>query len=280
MKASAVGYAGSSSGHRGLGSPRGGPVSAPHPRCAAGGSRGPEFLYAWPTSHIARADFELTLKTDWANHMPGGRTEIEVLVRRRGGFAGPVKISAEGLPTGLRAEPLEIAGRAPSGKLVLLSDAAMAPPGDALLKDQRHRRSQWSSRDARRHRTPPGPGRGRCVGWPVHHADTFTSPCSTSRCFACFAARLISTPTGEPFIVYQMEVERFEGLQWPDHSADRRSANQGPGRRRRTRNDDPGRRKSGSAAALTCRRRCTSTCRLIQTSMPRESPCFEDRWGT
>ncbi len=94
---------------------------------------GPEFLYRVHLQ-VARPDFELTLKTDWANHMPGGRTEIDVQVRRRGGFAGLVKVSVEGLPTGVRAEPLEIAAGAPSGKLVLLSEAAMAPPGDALLK--------------------------------------------------------------------------------------------------------------------------------------------------
>lgn len=94
---------------------------------------GPEFVYRAQV-RIAKPDFELTLKSDWANHMPGGRTEIELLVRRRGGFAGPVKVSAEGLPTGVRAEPLEIPAGAPSGKLVLLSDAMATPPADAILK--------------------------------------------------------------------------------------------------------------------------------------------------
>ena len=94
---------------------------------------GPEFVYRAQV-RVAKPDFELTLKSDWANHMPGARTEIEVLVRRRGGFAGPVKISSEGLPAGVRAEPLEIAAGAPGGKLVLLSEAMITPPGDALLK--------------------------------------------------------------------------------------------------------------------------------------------------
>lgn len=94
---------------------------------------GPEFLYRVSLA-VARPDFDLAIKTDWANHMPGGRTEIDLLLRRRGGFNGPVKISAENLPAGVRAEPLEIAAGAPSGKLVLLSDAAMTPPASALLK--------------------------------------------------------------------------------------------------------------------------------------------------
>src|SRR6185436_13867263 len=45
-----------------------------------------------------------------------------------------VKVSAEGLPTGVRAEPLVIPAGAPSGKLVLLSDATATPPADAILK--------------------------------------------------------------------------------------------------------------------------------------------------
>jgi hypothetical protein len=94
---------------------------------------GPEFVYRAQV-RVAKPDFELTIKSDWANHLPGGRTEIEVLLRRRGGFAGPVKVSSEGLPTGVRAEPLEIAAGAPSGKLVLLSDTMTTPPSDALLK--------------------------------------------------------------------------------------------------------------------------------------------------
>ena len=65
---------------------------------------------------------------------PGPHGDRRAGVRRRGGFAGPVKISAEGLPAGVRAEPLEIAAGAPSGKLVLLSEATATPPGHALLK--------------------------------------------------------------------------------------------------------------------------------------------------
>jgi hypothetical protein len=104
---------------------------------------GPEFVYRAQV-RVASPDFELTLKSDWANHMPGARTEIEVLVRRRGGFAGPVKISAEGIPAGVRAEPLEIAAGAPSGKLVSrlefldsakVTGVAFTPDGERMAVD-------------------------------------------------------------------------------------------------------------------------------------------------
>ena len=99
-----------------------------------GSAGGPEFAYRVAV-HPARPDFELTLKSDSANHLPGSRTEVEVFLRRRGGFASVVRVTAAGLPGGVRAEPLEIPGGAPSGKLALLSDAgAPPPPDDALVQ--------------------------------------------------------------------------------------------------------------------------------------------------
>ncbi len=95
---------------------------------------GPEFAYRVAIGQ-AKPDFELTLKADAANHVQGSRTEVEVLLRRRGGFAGAMQVTADGLPTGVRAEPLEIAAGAPSGKLVFVSDqSALPPPDDALVQ--------------------------------------------------------------------------------------------------------------------------------------------------
>lgn len=94
---------------------------------------GPEFVYR-VTLQGARPDFELSLKSGAANLVQGGRAELEVFVRRRGGFAGPVSVSVEGLPAGVRAEPLEIPATAPSGKLMLLSDEKTSLPDDALLR--------------------------------------------------------------------------------------------------------------------------------------------------
>jgi hypothetical protein len=174
---------------------------------------GPEFLYR---AHIqvAKPDFELTLLSDWANHMPGGRTEIEIQVRRRGGFAGPVKVSVEGLPTGVRAEALEIAAAAPSGKLVLVSEAAATPPGDGLLKISGAADiggTAVSHRAAAPHlgRDVEGVSTGRSTTEHFHltvqHKPLFRLFCSEAYQYAHRGT----------IHRYQMEVERFEGYNGP-----------------------------------------------------------------
>lgn len=174
---------------------------------------GPEFLYR-VNLQVAKPDFELKLKNDWSNHMPGGRTEIEVLVSRRGGFAGGVKVSVEGLPTGVRAEPLEIAAAAPSGKLVLLSDAATASPSDALLKISGS--ADISGTTVTHVATAPHLGQdvegvsvGRATTEHIHltvqHKPLFRLYCSEAYQYAHRGT----------IHLYQMEVERFEGYTGP-----------------------------------------------------------------
>jgi len=95
---------------------------------------GEEFVYR-VAIQPAIPDFELTMKTDAANHVQASRTELDVAVTRRGGFSGPVQVAVKGLPTGVRAEPLEIPANALAGKLILVSDeSALPPPEDALLQ--------------------------------------------------------------------------------------------------------------------------------------------------
>ena len=173
----------------------------------------PEFLYR-ANLQIARPDFELTLKNDWANHMPGGRTEVEVLVRRRGGFAGPVKVSVEGLPTGVRAEPLEIAAGAPSGKLVLLSDAATTPPADALLKIGGIADIGGTAVI----RAAAAPHLGQDVeGVSVGRSTTehFHLTIQHKPLFRLFCSEAYQYAHRGTIHLYQMEVERFEGYQGP-----------------------------------------------------------------
>ena len=100
-----------------------------------GAAGGPEFIYRIGLQ-AAKPDFEVTMKSDAANHLPGSRTEVEILVRRRGGFSGPLQVTAEGLPGGVRVEPLEVPAGAASGKLVFVSDsgASSPPPDDALVE--------------------------------------------------------------------------------------------------------------------------------------------------
>jgi hypothetical protein len=174
---------------------------------------GPEFLYRVQVS-VAKPDFELSLKSDWANHMPGGRTEIDVQVRRRGGFVGPVKVSAEGLPTGVRAEPLEIAAGALGGKLMLLSDPATAPPGGALLKI----RGTSDINGATVTHVATAPHLGQDVeGVSVGQATTeqFHLTVQHKPLFRLFCSEAYQYAHRGTIHFYQMEVERFEGYSGP-----------------------------------------------------------------
>ena len=174
---------------------------------------GPEFLYRAQVS-IARPDFEVSLKNDWANHMPGGRTEIDVQVRRRGGFAGSVKVSAEGLPTGVRAESLEIAAGAPSGKLVLLSEAATAPPGDALLKIN----GSGDINGGTVTHVAAAPHLGQDVeGVSVGQVTTehFHLTVQHKPLFRLFCSEAYQYAHRGTIHFYQMEVERFDGYSGP-----------------------------------------------------------------
>jgi hypothetical protein len=174
---------------------------------------GPEFLYRAQV-RVAKPDFELTLKSDWANHMPGGRTEIEVLLRRQGGFAGPVKVSAEGLPMGIRAEPLEVAAGAPGGKLVLLSDATTTPPIAGLLKISGTAEISGGAVT----RVAAAPHLGRDVeGVSVGRSTTehFHLTVQHKPLFRLFCSEAYQYAHRGTIHRYQMEVERLEGYNGP-----------------------------------------------------------------
>jgi hypothetical protein len=73
-----------------------------------GSGGGPDFLYRLAI-RPAQPDFELRLASDYLNVTQGGRAEIDLLVRRTGGFTGPIDVSAAGLPSGVRLEPVRVA---------------------------------------------------------------------------------------------------------------------------------------------------------------------------
>src|SRR5262249_20060897 len=72
---------------------------------------------------FARPDF--TLKCDPSKAMigPGSRTAWYVQVNRSNGFAGPVKVEVQGLPTGVTVNPLTIPANMTQGCLVVSAAA-------------------------------------------------------------------------------------------------------------------------------------------------------------
>ncbi len=162
----------------------------------------------------SRSDFELSLKNDWGNHLPGGRTEIEVMIRRRGGFANAIQIQVEGLPEGIRAEPCEVPVNAVSTKLVLTSEANKAIPTDVLLRVCgtaavdgkplcRIARAPHLGRDAE----------GTSVGPPT--TDLFHLTVQQKPLFRLYCSEAYQYAHRGTIYPYFMQVERFDGFNGP-----------------------------------------------------------------
>lgn len=97
-----------------------------------GARGGPEFIYRLSV-RPARQDFTLRLGQDHVNVVQGGRTELDLVVRRRGGFAGPIDLAAAGLPEGVRIEPARVAeGQTRIRLAVVAKDGTR--PADAVVR--------------------------------------------------------------------------------------------------------------------------------------------------
>jgi hypothetical protein len=97
------------------------------------GSRGgPEFLYRL-TVRPAQPDFSLRLDPDYVNVVQGGRTEVDMIVQRTGGFTGPIDLNVEGLPDGVKIEPARIADNQTRVKLSVAAKEDTRPT-DAVIR--------------------------------------------------------------------------------------------------------------------------------------------------
>ncbi|HLV80951.1 MAG TPA: hypothetical protein VKT32_11750 [Chthonomonadaceae bacterium] len=94
------------------------------------GHAGPDYFYNLTAQRLL-PDFSLRCDTDRAMIAPGNRTALFVLLDRKNGFAGDVKVEVTGLPAGVTATPLTLPPAMSQGE-VLLSAApdakiAMSP---------------------------------------------------------------------------------------------------------------------------------------------------------
>src|SRR5262249_6501617 len=96
-----------------------------------GARGGLEFLYRLSV-RPARPDFSLGVATDYVNILQGGRAELDVNIRRTGGFTGPIDLSLTGLPAGVRVETARIPENQPQFKLIL--SAGDIRPCNAALR--------------------------------------------------------------------------------------------------------------------------------------------------
>jgi hypothetical protein len=96
------------------------------------GSRGgAEFAYRL-TMRSAQPEFTLRLDADYVNVVQAGKTEINLLVHRSGGFTGPIDLSAIGLPDGVKVEPARIADNVTRVKLAFIAKDDTRP-ADAVV---------------------------------------------------------------------------------------------------------------------------------------------------
>ncbi|MBC7817021.1 MAG: hypothetical protein IAG10_09055 [Planctomycetaceae bacterium] len=108
---------------------------------------GPEFAYRLSVRQ-AQADFQLSLSADYANVTQGGWTDLDLTVKRFGGFTGPIELSLAGLPEGVTFEPPRVADNQTNLKLVFKAiddtrptDATVRISGKAMIANQPVERS-------------------------------------------------------------------------------------------------------------------------------------------
>ncbi|MFO0797772.1 MAG: PPC domain-containing protein [Gemmataceae bacterium] len=93
---------------------------------------GPAFTYRLKVTPEAAPGVTLRLPVDNSTKLPtdalsvprGGSVKLKVSVERTGGFAGPVEVSADGLPPGLSAKSVTVPPNQSAAELTVQADAA------------------------------------------------------------------------------------------------------------------------------------------------------------
>ncbi len=167
-----------------------------------GAHGGPEFIYRL-TVRPARPDFELRLDPDYVNVVQGGRTEVNLLVRRSGGFNGPIDLTVTGLPDGVKIEPARVADGLAQVKLVL-SAKDDTRPSDA--KVSLHGRATIAGKTVEHRAAVSSIGwQGDALHLTVQHKPVFRLDCNEAYQYA-------HRGTIYPYL---MKLERLHGFDGP-----------------------------------------------------------------
>lgn len=128
---------------------------------------GEEYAY-FLTCELAKPDFSLKVDPSIAMIGPGSSAAWYVQVNRRHGFAAPVTITVEGLPAGVRVNPLTIPANMTQGLLVLtaaanasLGGGPVRIVGTATIEQNGQKETLQRSATAVEEIYIPGGGRGR-----------------------------------------------------------------------------------------------------------------------
>ena len=179
-----------------------------------GAAGGAEYVYAL-TLRKGKPDFALNAKVDIVNVTQGGRADLDVTVIRRCGFAGPIDLSAAGLPEGARIEPSQVAPEQTALKVTFIADDGARPTaadvtlsGAATVDGVRIVRNLTATHLAH---DADGVALGRAtidnVQLTVAHKPVFKLYCSEAYQYA-------HRGTVYP---YAMQIERLDGFDGPIH---------------------------------------------------------------
>lgn len=163
---------------------------------------GPEFGYRL-TVRRAAPDFALRLDPDYVNVVQGGRTELDLTVRRSGGFTDPIELVGTGLPDGVTLDPPRVPAGATRLKLAVVTkadarptDAAVRLTGKAVVAGAPVERAA---------EVPTFAGAGEALALTVQHKPVFRLTCNEAYQYA-------HRGTVYP---YAMTVERLDGFDGP-----------------------------------------------------------------
>ncbi len=167
------------------------------------GSRGgPEFAYRL-TVRPAQPDFSLRLEADSINVVQAGKTEIDLLVERTGGFTGPIDLDATGLPDNVKFEPARIADNQTRVKLSV-SAKDDARPAEAVVRLQG--KATIAGKAIERRAVVPSFGwEGDALHLTVQHKPVFRLSCNEAYQYAHRGS----------IYPYLMKIERLDGFDGP-----------------------------------------------------------------
>ena len=101
-------------------------------RVRDGGPATRETVYALSVTATV-PELTLTATTDILNVVQGNRAELELRIDRQGGLAVPIDLEIDGLPEGMKAEPLQIPPQGDTFRLALIASDDTRP-GDSRLR--------------------------------------------------------------------------------------------------------------------------------------------------
>ncbi len=175
---------------------------------------GPDFIYRLSVAP-AVPGFELSLANDFVNVVQGAKAELDIKVKRSGGFAGPIDLQLDGLPEGIRCEATQIAAGQDAFKLTLSADDK-ARSGEVTLRLQgtaTHNDEKLLAHASALHLGRDSDGVAMGSPW-VDHIQLTVRHKPVLRLFCNEAYQYAYRGSVYP---YAMEIERLNGFTGPVH---------------------------------------------------------------